>query len=118
MRGYMFRNRLGALLFVGGTAVAAAALIGGEQDEGMLLSAAEEIKQQRAAMAGTMTADTLPAFEIPTSEVVEFTPDEALIDEATGYDPTPLEDGVALETEVVPQDEVVIVSRDDRQGGS
>ncbi len=111
MRGYMFRTKWGALLFAVATAAGAATLIGGEQDRGVLLNAAEDIQQQKAAMEATMSSGSSP-LAIPTSARVEFTSEEELIDDASGFDPTPVEDGAPLESEVVPHDEVVIVSRD------
>ena len=112
MRGYMFRNRWGALFFVAMTALGGAALVGGEDDRGVLLNAAEDLQRQQAAMNAAMGETTAPPVAIPTAEAIEFTSDEELIDDAAGIDPTPIEEGLPLAAEVVPQDEVVIVSRD------
>lgn len=112
MRGYMFRNRWGALLFVVASALGAAALVGGEDDRGVLLNAAEDLQRQQAAMDAAMGGAAQPPVAIPANDVVEFTSDEELIDDASGVDPTPLEEGLPLEAELVPRDEVVIVSRD------
>lgn len=108
----MFRNRWGALFFAVMTAAGAAALVGGEQEQGVLLDAAEDIQQQKAAMEATMAGVSAPPAAITTSGEVEFIYDEDLIDDAAGFDPTPAEDAAPLPGEVVPYDEIVIVSRD------
>jgi hypothetical protein len=111
----MFRSRWGALVFVVVSAAGAATLVGGEEDEGVLLNAAAELQQQRQqqedTLEGAVTSVGADAA-LPSGETVEFTSDEELIDEAEGFDPTPLEDGAPPPPEVVPKDEVVIVSRD------
>ena len=112
MRGYMFRSRWGALAFVVLSAVGAASLIGGEEDKGVLLNAAHDIQQQRSAMEATMAGEEPPPIAVPSGAAAEFTSDEELIEDAAGFDPTPIEDAAAPPAEVVPQDEVVIVSRD------
>ena len=95
------------------SAAGAAALVGGEDDDGVLITAAEDIQQQRAAMDDLIQGGEVQPVAVPTSAPVEFSDDEELIDEAEGFDPTPVEDGSTPATEVVPHDEVVIVSRDD-----
>jgi hypothetical protein len=117
MRGYMFRNRVGALFFVAASVSSAAMLVGGEGDQGVLLSAAEELAQQKSAMAAAADGLSAEPVVIPTTAASVFTADEDLIDEATGFDPTPVEDGAPPASEVVPHDEVVIVSRDDGAAG-
>lgn len=93
MRGYMFKNSKGALLFVGMTLFGAAMLIGSEDNEGALLKAAADIEKQREAMNADReiaNRDSTPqGFASANPAELKFTPDADLIDDATGYDPTP-----------------------------
>ena len=114
MRGYMFRNRWFALLFVATTLAGVTKLIGTDKDQGSLQQAAGQIAVQKA-QAERMTTDTqtssndsISAGEPPLAD------DEELIDDATGEDPTPVDEFAASNpTEpAVPVDEVTIISRD------
>jgi hypothetical protein len=131
MRSYMFRNRFGAVLFVISTLLGVATLIGSEDQKGALLKASEGVKDQQTAMASIADQPVTDSQPVIDDESVEFTPDDELIDDATGFDPSPVDedapkadssdeagddasdssdDGDELDT--VPHDDVVIVSRD------
>lgn len=114
MRGYMFRNRWLALLFVGLTLASVTKLVGTDKDHGTIQRAAGEIAAQRAraeqlAPAGRSAS---PAGGLQASP---FSGDEDLIDDAAGEDPTPRGDpvasgpdepgGTAGEITIVPGDE-------------
>ena len=115
MRGYMFRNRWGALLFVCLTLAGAATLVGTETGEGAIQQATDQIAQQKA-QADRLTTDTqAPAQPTrKTAETVVWSADEDLIDPATGEDPTPIDEFAATNPTTpdaeIP-DEVTIVSR-------
>lgn len=51
MRGYMFRNRLGALIFVAGILFAVFRMVGTEESAGELVTAANKLQDQRASLA-------------------------------------------------------------------
>ena len=112
MRGYMFRNRWGALLFVGLTLAGVTTLVGTEKDDGALKQAADQIAMQKA-QADRLTADPAPAATKRAKTVI-LTPDEELIDPALGEDPTPIDEFAAAhpdEEELAEGEQVVIVSR-------
>ncbi|GGE01762.1 hypothetical protein GCM10011515_21800 [Tsuneonella deserti] len=116
MRGYMFRNRWAALLFVGLTLASVTTLIGTGNGDGAIDKATDQIARQKAEadrLTGSSQAPKLP--EATTSIEAPFAADEDLIDPATGYDPTPPEEMPAVDPGD-PQDiadQVVIVSRDE-----
>lgn len=121
MRDYMFRNRWGALLFVGLTLAGVTALVGTEKDSGALQQAALEIERQRSE-AEKFTEDP-PTRRTPDAADVEanFISDEELIDPATGEDPTPVDPTAPVlseDGETIPVDEVIIVSREVAGEGS
>lgn len=101
MRGYMFKSRWGALLFVCLTAFGAANLIGGEDDPGVLLDAADELTQTRDEFGNPKLESSQPAAhpllnagiagQSSSSEnfVSGFVPDDKLIDDARGFYPEP-----------------------------
>jgi len=112
MRGYMFRNRWLALLFVGLTLAAVTRLVGTEDSGGTLEETAAELVAQKKAAEGFVAGQT--QSESGAGDVrIEFTPDEELVDPAAGEDPTPVDEfaQIAADPEAVPHDEVVIVSR-------
>jgi hypothetical protein len=113
MRGYMFRNRWFALLFVGLTLAAVTRLVGTEDGKGALGEAAEELVAQKKT-AEDVVAGRTQAQTTSNEMAVEFTPDEELIDPAAGEDPTPVDEfaQIAADPAAVPHDEVVIVSRE------
>lgn len=101
MRGYMFKNRWGALLFVCLIAFGAASLIGDEDDEGLLLSAAGELTKTQADFANRSTelsrpderpvlnAGDIGQFSSDEELASEFVPDDELIDDTRGFEPEP-----------------------------
>lgn len=115
MRGYMFRNRWGALFFVCLTAAGAASLIGGEDDEGLLLNATNELSQTRSDLSGEM-ADLSEPDERPVMVVDnenQLASDEELIDQARGLDPVPDVDPSAGLGRVEEYGDVTILIEDD-----
>ena len=120
MRGYMFRNRWGALLFVCITLAGAASLVGTEDGQGAIQQATDEIAQQKA-QADQWTTDTQEPPAAPasaTATTVVSSSDEDLIDPAIGIDPTPIDEFAAAnpaEPDAEVADEVVIVSRGPEQ---
>lgn len=93
MRGYMFRNRWGALLFVALTLAGVTRLVGSEDGEGAIQQAADRIAQQKAE-ADRLTSDVrqTPSAASTAPETVVLSADEELIDPATGDDPTPIDE--------------------------
>lgn len=93
MRGYMFKSSKGAILFVVVTIFGAAMLIGSENNEGALIKAAADIEKQReminAERSFARSENAPVGFASGNTQPLEFTPDEDLIDDATGFDPTP-----------------------------
>lgn len=101
MRGYMFKNRWGALLFVCLTALGAASLIGGEDDQGVLLSAADELTKtgndfgsRAQELSETEDRPVLDAGNIgqftPDDDLLpEFEPEDELSDNTQGLEPEP-----------------------------
>jgi len=91
MRGYMFKNRWGALVFMCLIAYSAVTLVGGEDDEGILLSATEELTKvktetdERPAIAADTPNENSSDEEISDS----FASDDYLIDSAEGFNPVP-----------------------------
>lgn len=113
MRGYMFRNRWFALLFVGITLAGVTRLVGTGEDHGAIQEAADQIAETRA-QAEQMTTETAALAGEADAVETAFAEDEELIDQALGEDPTPIDEFAAAnpaEPEV-PTDEVIIVSRD------
>lgn len=101
MRGYMFMNRWGAIIFVSLAAFGAVSLIGGEDDPGLLLEAAEGLTQtrddfqtraddlSRPEERPVLDARTGNEFTPDEDMVTEFMSDEDLIDDTRGIDPVP-----------------------------
>ena len=114
MRGYMFRNRWFALLFVGLTLAGVTTLVGTEKGHGALQDATDQIAQQKAQAEQMTTATQQPPSPDVSPDEVVMAADEDLIDPAQGEDPTP-PDEFAAANPPDPEDiadEVVIVSRD------
>ena len=115
MRGYMFRNRWFALLFVALTLAGVTTLVGTEQGHGAIQDATDQIAQQKAqAEQLTSATQDAPSLADDTADSVVMAADEDLIDPAEGEDPTPIDEFAAAnppDPEVV-SDDVVIVSRD------
>lgn len=124
MRGYMFKNRWGALFFVCLTALGAVGLIGGEDDEGLVLSAAGELTdvgndfgnrnqelsepEQRAVL----DAGDVGQFSPDEDFVEEYAPDDDLIDDTRGFEPEPDIDP-SREVEKVEEEGDVVMYIDD-----
>jgi len=93
MRGYMFKSSKGALLFVAVTMLGVVTLVGTEDNEGALLKAAADIEKQRNMMNADQSdqlVDLAPeGFASSRTGALEFSSDEDLIDDASGFDPTP-----------------------------
>ena len=114
MRGYMFRNRWFALLFVALTLAGVTTLVGTEEGHGALQDAAGQIAQQRAQAEQLTSATQEPAASEVSADDVVMAAEEDLIDPAQGEDPTPV-DEFATANPPDPEeiaDEVMIVSRD------
>jgi hypothetical protein len=113
MRGYMFRNRWFALLFVALTLAGVTTLVGTEKSHGALQDATDQIAQQKA-QAEQLTSATQESSSSDDADNVVMAADEDLIDPAQGEDPTPIDEFAAAnppDPEDV-SDDVVIVSRD------
>lgn len=107
----MFQNRWGALFFVGLTMVGAAALVGTEEESGTLIEAAEQIEQQRAEFDDQAQAFSAPVEPAPVTaplpeepEMVEFTSQEDLVIDPSGFDPTPVMQDPAAGEVILVQD--------------
>lgn len=91
----MFKSRWGALFFVCATAFGAANLIGGEDDQGVLLSTADELSDARKELGKRKQElsepDERPVLDAGNGEEFTsgFAPDEDLIDDTRGFDPVP-----------------------------
>ena len=113
MRGYVFRNRWFALLFVALTLAGVTTLVGTEKSHGALQDATDQIAQQKA-QAEQLTSATQESSSSDDADNVVMAADEDLIDPAQGEDPTPIDEFAAAnppDPEDV-SDDVVIVSRD------
>lgn len=113
MRGYMFRNRWFALLFVALTLAGVTTLVGTEKSHGALQDATDQIAQQKA-QAEQLTSASQESSSSDDADNVVMAADEDLIDPAQGEDPTPI-DEFAAANPPDPEDvsgDVVIVSRD------
>jgi hypothetical protein len=111
MRGYMFRNRWFALLFVGVVLAGTTRVVGTGDGDGAVDQAALEIAAQRERAEALSGGTETGSFD-DSDVTVEFTADEELIDEALGEDPSPIDDfdtQHAYDPELVSQMEVVIL---------
>ena len=111
MRGYMFRNRWFALLFVAIVLAGVTRLVGTGNGDGAIDFAKQRLAEQKVE-AERLTTDSKPTA--PEAKML-FTPDEELIDQALGEDPTPIdqfqsEEAEGTEEEEVPHDTVILVS--------
>lgn len=116
MRGYMFRNRWGALLFVGLVLAGVTRLVGTGDGDGALDLAKRQLVEQKGQAEG-ITSDTRRPTERPAK--VEFVSDDELIDPAVGEDPTPIDqrlaadNGAAGDDDQIPHDTIILVNRED-----
>ena len=104
----MFRNRWGALLFVGFVLAAVSQLVGTGKGDGALDKATRDIVEKRAeADSLAERADTIGE----RATTVQFAADDELIDQALGEDPTPIDqrETPAGETEELPHDTVILI---------
>jgi hypothetical protein len=117
MRGYMFRNRWFALLFVCITLAGVTKLVGTDKEHGTIQHATDQIAAQRV-QAEQLTTATQETPVDSAADDVPYADDDELIDEATGEDPTPVDEFAATTSEDAdgPSDEVTIVSRDAPEG--
>ena len=113
MRGYMFRNRWFALLFVALTLAGVTTLVGTEKSHGALQDATDQIAQQKA-QAEQLTSATQESSSSDDADNVVMAADEDLIDPAQGEDPTPIDEFAAANPPDPAEmsNDVVIVSRD------
>ncbi len=98
MRGYMFRNRWGALLFVGLTLASVTTLVGTEKNDGALQQAADQIAMQEAK-ARRLTVNPASTASTKPARAIVVPTDEELIDDALGEDPTPVDEFAAADDE-------------------
>lgn len=110
MRGYMFRSKWGALLFVAITLASVTKLVGTKSEEGSLQQATAEITHQRAAAEAI--PERSPANQPSEASAVVYAPvtDADLIDPATGFDPSPVDPSVG---KVADENDTVILLKDD-----
>jgi hypothetical protein len=113
MRGYMFRNRWFALLFVCITLAGVTKLVGTDKEHGAIQQTADQFAAQRAQAAQMTTAPQETPADTSADDV-PYADDDELIDLAVGEDPTPVDEFAANSSENAdgPSDEVTIVSRD------
>lgn len=119
-------NRWGAAIFVGLAALGAVSLIGGEDDPGLLLEAADELTQTKddfESRANELARpDERPVLDAatggeftPDDEVVrEYMSDEELIDDTRGIDPVPDVDPTIYTESVESEGDVVMYVEDGR----
>lgn len=109
MRGYMFRNRWGALLFVGLVLAGVSQLVGTGKGDGAIDKATQDLVKQREE-AASLPAASHDAFGKRPAKV-EFASDDELIDQALGEDPTPIEqrESPAADAEELPHDTVILI---------
>lgn len=84
------------MAFAGSTLLAAATLVGSDENEGVVPAAADRMivpqgMQQQDYRAGNPVDPEGEIFDI-AEEDVAFASDEDLIDDAEGFDPTPMSD--------------------------
>jgi hypothetical protein len=93
----LFQSPKKALLFVGMTLFSVAMLVGTEDEEGALVQAAASVESSTnpSYPGDEFRADTLPEPRsrnlIQESEPVTWADDDELIDDTSGFDPTPEE---------------------------
>ena len=117
MRGYMFRNRWFALLFGAMVLASVTKFVGTGKGDGAVDEATREIAIQQQQSAALSDDD---AVSLPDEAVTyEFTPDEELIDPATGEDPSPtIEEPAPLpgDAPAPAAEEDVVILIDQQQG--
>ncbi|MDZ4308835.1 hypothetical protein [Allopontixanthobacter sp.] len=113
----MFKNRWGALIFVCLSVLGAVSLIGGEDDHGALLLAADELTETKSELqiqAGELSQADSSAEPTPDEQPVSgFMSDEELIDDTRGIDPAPDIDPSPAAENVEEQGDVIMYIEDD-----
>lgn len=107
MRNQVSNSSKGALLFVAVTLVGVAVLIGTEENEGALLQAAADIERQGKVINSDKKSGQTAARQQPKRETnaghdvgtLEFAAEDDLVDDATGFDPTPEIEAPLVSTE-------------------
>jgi len=118
MYQFLFRNKWAALAFVVLTLASVQYLVGREGEDSAISRTQDNLISQRDTIQRSMDdmglePDRSRGFDMPEgaresdSQPMDFTPDEDLIDDASGFDPTPdeeyfYEDGP---TDPTPQEE-------------
>ena len=114
MRGYMFKNRWLAIVFVAMTVIGALNLVGGE--DGVLVQASGDLESRRAASDASRFAPQPGYVPDPQQQQesaifeedgYDFSDDEELVDDAMGFDPSPDIDPGPVDSEEM--DEVAIL---------
>jgi len=89
----LFTNRWAALLFVAATLLSVVTVVGGEDGDGVLGRMTEEVRAQQQFLEGPIEeAGAGQPIIYPnrsTARNENFTPDDELVNEAEGFDPTP-----------------------------
>src|SRR3990167_7587894 len=114
MYQFLFKNRWIAIAFVVMTLVSVRAIVGGEGEDSLLSRTQKDLAAQRAGIKSAMAdLDVDPesiaaqqvAAPVSTDPIIGFTPDEELVDNASGFDPTPeIEDAGEFEVQLVDSD--------------
>ena len=122
MYSLLFRNKLAALAFVALIVIGAALLIGTEQEQGVIQETAQTIAEQRTDFDETVKQAGVPKPGRPTIMAdpepasVPLADDDALIDEAIGFDPTPVDPTDPFDPKAIAEtEEVVIVLKNERK---
>lgn len=92
MSGKLFRGRSGALAFAGFVILAAVSLVGTDEDDGLVTQATDEITAAPLAREPAIEPVSQSAEPFDMADDVAFASDEDLIDDAEGFDPTPMSD--------------------------
>ena len=119
MKGYMFQNKTGAIVFAALTLFGVATLVGTEEEDGALTSATQQLQQQGAQLRGETDAMAVPDQD-PEPVVVEedeeaatFATDEELVLDPTGIEPVGMEPSpdanISEEVELVESSAEIVV---------
>jgi hypothetical protein len=94
MHQLLFRNRFNALIFVALILFSVPVLVGTEGERGAIETATQQLGAEPQANAATARG---PAQAAPEPAPTEFTPDEELIDDTAGLDPSGWSDEVLID---------------------
>ncbi|OCC24267.1 hypothetical protein MB02_06580 [Croceicoccus estronivorus] len=78
-----------ALAFVAVTAISAVLFVGTEEDGGALTQATQQVHGQKQDFQRKIDSVNNGPEVYPEPETSEFMPDEELLDDASGFDPSP-----------------------------